>query len=79
LLAFGGMDGLTEGVTYTAVRIDNHPILGLNVVLDEITRKEIGGHHVCGFSLRRFRRLELPECLTSILTSVPLVIIGEPQ
>ncbi len=66
-----GLDGLTAGVSYTVKEIVKCDFdqTGLVAELVEISRPD---RRVPGYSLRRFRRAELPSCLTEILTAVPI-------
>ena len=65
-----GLDGLTKGETYTVKRIEAFHLTtsGFLVVLAEVTRPR---GRIAGFALERFRRVDLPECLTSLLNVAP--------
>jgi hypothetical protein len=67
---------INEGEIYTVLSIVPEPSAdeGFCVVLGEIVRQHTlaRDHRYQGFSLRRFRRLDLPECLTSLLNTQPI-------
>lgn len=64
------MHGLTKDAVYTVREIMPYSLTvsGFIVCLDEIVR----GFYLEGYDLKRFRRLELPSSLTSILETAPV-------
>lgn len=66
------LDGLLEGEIYTVSRIVEG-LDGLSVEIAEIRRphRAVWGLPE-GFALGRFRRAELPSCLTDILNGAPI-------
>ena len=68
------MDGLTENAVYTVDKIIPWApnSRGFVVCLGEIIRRPRGDYPLSGFALDRFRRLELPSSLTSILETAPI-------
>lgn len=68
----GHLDGLTAGEIYTVRDFRVCPFLGrVEVRLHEIVR-ELDDSGESGFNLRRFRRADLPSCLTELLKPVNL-------
>jgi hypothetical protein len=76
-----GSGGLVKGGVYTLARVEICVTGGYGAFLQEIPPWESyappWGLVAVGFELRRFRRLDLPTCLTALLDGAPSPAFSE--
>lgn len=67
------LDGLKKGSVYTVKNIEpyDNTLSGFIVVLNEIRRRV---KEVDGYDIARFKKLELPKSITSLLTNIPVTV-----